>query len=81
MIYAHRDLRVKAICIDSPFADFEELARELVLKHVKLPGFLITIALSIFKTSIINKNGLDIWKLKPIEQDKKTTQPAFLFML
>ena len=71
MIYAHRDNRVKAICMDSPFADFPELARELTLKHVKLPGFLITIALSFVRTTIINKNGLDIDKLKPIVQAKK----------
>ena len=53
MIYAHRDKRVKAICVDSPFADFPKLARELTLKQVKLPGFLITIALSIVKSTII----------------------------
>ena len=77
MIYAHRDKRVEAICVDSPFADFEQLARELTLKQVKLPGFIITIALSFVKSTIINKNGLDIDKLKPIDQAKKTKQPVF----
>ena len=77
MIYAHRDKRVKAICMDSPFADFEKLARELTLQQISLPGFLISIALSIIATTVKSKNGLDIYKLKPIEHAKKTKIPAF----
>jgi len=76
MIYAHRDNRVKAICLDSPFADFNRLARELTLKQINLPKFLINGALSIIRGTIINKNGLDIDKLKPIDLAGKTFQPA-----
>ena len=76
MIYAHKDKRIKAICMDSPFADFEKLARELTLKQISLPGFLISIALSIVSTTVKSKNGLDIYKLKPIENAKKTLIPA-----
>ena len=76
MIYAHRDKRIKAICMDSPFADFLKLAKELTLKQISLPGFLISIALSIVRKTVLNKNGLDIDKLKPIDQAKKTFQPA-----
>ena len=53
MIYAHRDKRVEAICVDSPFSDFEQLARELTLKQIKLPGFIISIVLSIVRKTII----------------------------
>ena len=76
MIYSHKDERIKAICMDSPFADFSLLAKELVLKQIKLPGFLIDGALKIIKMTVKNKNGLDIDKLKPIENAPKTKQPA-----
>ena len=76
MIYAHRDMRVKAICLDSPFADFFRLAKELILKQITLPNFLITGMLKIIGNTIYGKNGLDIEKLKPINVANKTFQPA-----
>ena len=77
MIYTHKDKRVRAVCLDSPFADFERLAKELVKKHLSfnLPGFIIGGMLSIVRGTILNKNGLDIDKLKPIEVAAKTTTP------
>ena len=76
LIYAHRDSRVKAICLDSPFADFSRLAKELTLNHINLPGFLVSGALSLVRGTVLSKNGLDIDKLKPIEFASKTFQPA-----
>ena len=76
MIYAHRDERVKAICMDSPFADFVRLAKELTLKQINIPGFLINTVLNIIRKTILGKNGLDIDKLKPIDSAPKTFQPA-----
>ena len=76
MIYSHRDERIKAIVMDSPFADFNILAKELVLKQIKLPNFLIDGALKIVRSTIKKKNGLDIEKLKPIDSAPKTKQPA-----
>ena len=76
MIYSHRDNRVKAICLDSPFADFSRLAKELTAKQINLPGFLINGALSIVRSTVMKKNGLDIDKLKPIDVAEKTFQPA-----
>ena len=76
MIYAHRDERIKAICMDSPFADFIRLAKELTLKQINLPGFLINTVLNIIRKTILGKNGLDIDKLKPIDYASKTFQPA-----
>ena len=77
MIYTHRDKRIRAVCLDSPFADFERLAKELVKKHLSfnLPGFIIGGMLSIVRGTILKKNGLDIDKLKPIELAGKTTAP------
>ena len=78
MIYTHRDKRIRAVCLDSPFADFERLARELIKKHLSfsLPGFIIGGMLSIVRGTILKKNGLDIEKLKPIELAGKTTTPV-----
>ena len=78
MIYSHRDRRVRAICLDSPFADFERLARELTKKNLNfnLPGFILSGMLSIVRGTILKKNGLDIDKLKPIDLANKTTQPV-----
>ena len=78
MIYSHRDKRVRAICLDSPFADFERLARELTKKNLNfsLPGFILSGMLSIVRGTILKKNGLDIDKLKPIDLAVKTTQPV-----
>ena len=76
MIYTHTDDRIKAIVMDSPFADFNILAKELVLKQVKLPNFLIEGALKIVRMTIRKKNGLDIERLKPIDSAPKTMQPA-----
>ena len=76
MIYSHTDDRIKAIVMDSPFADFSLLAKELVLKQIKLPNFLVEGALKIIKMTVKKKNGLDIEKLKPIDSAPFTTQPA-----
>ena len=76
MIYSHTDDRIKAIVMDSPFADFSLLAKELVLKQIKLPNFLVEGALKIIKMTVKKKNGLDIEKLKPIDSAPLTTQPA-----
>ena len=62
--------------MDSPFADFNILAKDLVLQQIKLPGFLIEGAIKIVKMTIRKKNGLDIEKLKPIDSAPKTKQPA-----
>lgn len=55
MIYAHRDERIKAICMDSPFADFNRLAKELTLKQINLPGFLVNTVLNIIRKTILGK--------------------------
>ena len=76
MIYSHRDKRVKAICMDSPFADFKRLAKELIVKQIKLPNFLMDGVLKIIRSTVLGKNGLDINKLRPIDSADKTFQPA-----
>jgi dipeptidyl aminopeptidase/acylaminoacyl peptidase len=76
ILYAHKDPRVKAICVDSPFADFRRLAKEITLNHVNLPKFILDTILKFIRKTIKKKNGLDINLLKPIEAAKKTFQPV-----
>ena len=76
LLYAHRDERVKAICMDSPFASFCRLAKELTSKYITVPGFLVDTVLSFVRGTIIEKNGLDIYKLNPIDVAPITFQPA-----
>ena len=76
LICAHRDKRIKALCLDSPFANFCRLARELTKQYINLPDFLINGILKIISGTIKEKNGIDIFKLNPIEKAENTFQPA-----
>ena len=76
LLYAYKDPRIFAICLDSPFENFKRLAEELVIKQIKLPKFIIDGALKIVQGTVKKKNGLDIYKLKPLENVSNTFQPA-----
>ena len=76
LLYTYKDPRISAICIDSPFENFKRLAEELVIKQIKLPKFIIDGALKIVQGTVKKKNGLDIYKLKPLENVSNTFQPA-----
>ena len=76
LLYTYKDPRISAICVDSPFEKFKKLAEELVVKQINLPTFIIDGALKIVQGTVKSKNGLDIYKLKPIEHVANTYQPA-----
>ena len=76
LIYAHRDKRIKALCLDSPFANFCRLARELTKQYINLPDFIINGILKIIGGTIKEKNGIDIFRLNPIEEAENAFQPA-----
>ena len=76
LLYTYKDPRISAICVDSPFEKFKKLAEELVVKQINLPKFLIDGALKIVQGTVKGKNGLDIYKLKPIDHVANTFQPA-----
>ena len=77
MFYAYSDSRIKAICMDSPFGDFKMLAKELCLKHVTLPDFVLNTTMNIVKNTVKQKCGLDLEKLQPQIYASKTKTPAF----
>lgn len=75
ILYASNDKRISCVCADSAFSDFNILAKEMVDKQFKLPNFIFSTAISFLRNTIINKNGLDINNLKPINEVKKITMP------
>ena len=40
VLYAHKDPRISCVVMDSPFADFSLLAKQLCLQKIKLPNFI-----------------------------------------
>ena len=77
MIYGHKDSRVKAMVMDSPFANFSDMAKDLARRMIKLPNFIFSAAISIVGSTIKKKNGLDIKKLNPIDSAEFTETPCF----
>ena len=77
MIYGHKDSRVKAMVMDSPFAIFSDMAKDLTRRMIKLPNFIFSAAISIVGNTIKKKNGLDIKKLNPIDSAELTNTPCF----
>ena len=60
LLYAHKDQRIKAICLDSPFADFRKLAKELALNNFNYPNFLIDTILNFLGKTVKKKNGFGV---------------------
>lgn len=75
ILFAANDERIKCICADSSFSDFNVLAKEMVNKNIKLPNFIFSTAISFLRKTIMKKNGLDISNLKPIDEVKKIKNP------
>lgn len=43
--------RIKGLVVDSPFSDFREVTKQIGLKRVKIPEFLLDFALNIIENS------------------------------
>ena len=77
LMYSYQDKRIKAQCIDSPFANFKDLAIKLCKQHIYIPEFVINTIFYFLKKTIRKKNDLEIENLKPIEFSKLSKTPAF----
>ena len=77
LLYSYSDERIKAQCVDSPFADFRELAIYLCKKEINIPEFIINSVLFFLKKTIKNKNDMDIDKLRPIDFAESSKIPTF----
>jgi dipeptidyl aminopeptidase/acylaminoacyl peptidase len=77
ILYAAKDPRISCICVDSSFSDFSVLLKEISEKYITIPNFVYSSAHSLVKEMVLNRNKLDIDKLKPIEQVTKIGIPTY----
>lgn len=77
LIFNSIDNRIIATVYDSPFSEFTKLSKELSKKHANIPNFLASFALTFIRSSIKDRNGLDIYKLNPIKNAEKVKIPGF----
>ena len=77
LLYSHTDERVLAQCVDSPFADFRELAIHLCKKEINIPEFIINSVLFFLKKTIKKKNDMNIDELRPIDYSEISKTPTF----
>ncbi|CAK0897832.1 unnamed protein product [Prorocentrum cordatum] len=78
LLHGHRDPSIAALILDSPFADLHQLAREVAVNLVfgRRPGVLVSAALRVLRSTIQKRSGLDMFRLKPIENAGSTFIPA-----
>lgn len=78
LLHGHRDPSIAAMVLDSPFASLEQVARELIdgaqIRHK--PGFVINQVLKWLRGTIRKRTGMDILRLKPIENVDSCFIPA-----
>ena len=77
MMYAAEDKRICAVCMDSTFAEFRLLARDLCSNYSSIPGFIVDTALLFVKRTVKNRNDFDFDDVKPIDYSSYITIPGF----
>ena len=77
LMYAVNDKRIRALCVDSTFAEFRVLARDLCCNYSSIPGFIVDTALMFVKRTVKNKNEFDFDEVKPVECAGGITIPGF----
>ncbi len=80
LMHGERDPSLAAMVLDSPFADFQQLADEMVDKGresgVHVPRLVTRLALRMIKASIQSKAGFNILHLCPLNQAPQCFMPA-----
>eukprot|EP00743_Colponemidia_sp_Colp-15_P008874 GILK01009684.1.p1 GENE.GILK01009684.1~~GILK01009684.1.p1 ORF type:complete len:515 (-),score=111.24 GILK01009684.1:87-1631(-) len=71
-----RDELIQAMVLDSSFASFRQLARELASSYVKVPNFVLYAALALIGRTIRQRCGFEIRELKPLRHVAKCNVPA-----
>jgi pimeloyl-ACP methyl ester carboxylesterase len=78
LLHGHRDPSIAAMVLDSPFASLEQVTRELIdsaqIKHK--PGVIINAVLKMLRKTIRKRTGMDILRLRPIENVDTCFIPA-----
>ena len=76
LMYGDRDPSIAAMVLDSPFTDMKVLVTELAKQHTKIPGFLVSGAMKMIRSTIKGKANFDINNLAPINHVDKCFIPA-----
>mmetsp|Transcript_44078 Transcript_44078/g.102963 ORF Transcript_44078/g.102963 Transcript_44078/m.102963 type:complete len:383 (+) Transcript_44078:61-1209(+) len=78
LLHGHRDPSIAGLVLDSPFSSLEMVVRELIDK-VPLrfkPSLLVAAAIRLVRKTVLKRTGMDILKLKPIENVHTCFIPA-----
>ena len=79
-MHGYRDPSIACMILDSPFSDLSTLAEEMVEKGreqgITVPGFVVSIALRMIRTSVKKQAGVDIRDISPIAHADKCFVPA-----
>lgn len=76
LLHGHRDPSIAGMVLDSPFSDLKDLAFELAKKHTKIPGFVLSGAMKLVRSTIKKKAQFDIYDLTPIKHVENCFIPA-----
>lgn len=78
LLHGHRDPSIAAMVLDSPFSSLEQVARELIdgaqIRHK--PAVLINAVLKFLRKTIRKRTGMDILRLRPIDNVDSCFIPA-----
>lgn len=80
LLHGDRDPSIAGMVLDSPFADLQMLAEEMVekgrQKGLFAPSFIVRIAIRYIRATIMKKAGFDLKTLSPIQHADKCFIPA-----
>lgn len=79
LLHADRDPSIDAMLLDSPFADFGQLAEELLQSQrmvLPFPGWLVGGVLELVRARVRALANFDIMDLKPIHHARRSRIPA-----
>lgn len=69
--------RVSAIVVDSPFSSLKKMVQDIAFDHYKIPGFVVSLGLSIISSSIEERIGIDLFnKLDPFVNCARCKTPV-----
>lgn len=71
---------INSMVLDSPFADLQEMVREIGSSQFNVPGMIMNVVIQMFSGTIKKRLGVDIFKLKPGVQAEKVEVPAFFIV-
>ncbi len=67
LMYGNIDPTIAGIVLDSPFSSLSLLVEELVKEKISLPGFILSTALSVVKSSVNERAKFDLNDIEPIK--------------